>query len=503
MEKYIAVTIGPIFDTINLASSPSALWAASYLFSLLSKNICKKLVENGIAQEDIISPYYDSQDPLLNKKDGVGLFHDRVIFKAGSFAIGDFDEKIRIPAIEKTVQSFGYRSESDLLYFREYFMVSAVEFGSEKPIEDSSVMLDCLELSKQFVGSETANPILSKFNSEDEGAENGKADEKAKSRNAAIIGAIKEMGLTDWQLFKSGGKGVRSLGDIAARGIQPADRLKKHDYFAVVRSDGDHMGDIIAGLRSGEEIRAFSQTCLRYCSDVAELVKEYKGVSIYSGGDDLLAILPVENAEQKTVFDFVAQANELFQKSFNKYNTGTSSLSFGVFVCYHKFPLYEALSVSADLLFDVAKRRRNALAVRFQKHAGQSEGLLIDNDSLGRFRKLFDKIIASADKTTDKALLSSMHKLELFKTMFNNVKDRDEIENLFKNTFDADFHKDNAFLEAVLPDFYFDLVNSLHIKALTNDGIGDPEDDADDHVKAMNYILRIIKFFTEKAGERK
>lgn len=31
-NKYIAVTIGPIFDTVNLASSLSALWAASYMF---------------------------------------------------------------------------------------------------------------------------------------------------------------------------------------------------------------------------------------------------------------------------------------------------------------------------------------------------------------------------------------------------------------------------------------------------------------------------------------
>ena len=84
-NKYIAVTIGPIFDTINLASSPSALWAASYLFSMLSKNICQTLTENGINKEEIISPYYDPDDELLNKNDGVGLFHDRIIFRSENF----------------------------------------------------------------------------------------------------------------------------------------------------------------------------------------------------------------------------------------------------------------------------------------------------------------------------------------------------------------------------------------------------------------------------------
>ena len=102
-DKYIAVTIGPIFDTINLASSPSALWAASYLFSMLSKNICQTLTENGINKEKIISPYYDPDDELLNKNDGVGLFHDRIIFRADDFSIDDFNEKIKDAAIKKTL----------------------------------------------------------------------------------------------------------------------------------------------------------------------------------------------------------------------------------------------------------------------------------------------------------------------------------------------------------------------------------------------------------------
>ena len=34
-KHYIAVTIGPIFETMSLVSSPAALWVSSYMFSYL------------------------------------------------------------------------------------------------------------------------------------------------------------------------------------------------------------------------------------------------------------------------------------------------------------------------------------------------------------------------------------------------------------------------------------------------------------------------------------
>ena len=29
---YIAITIGPVFETMDIVSTPSALWASSYMF---------------------------------------------------------------------------------------------------------------------------------------------------------------------------------------------------------------------------------------------------------------------------------------------------------------------------------------------------------------------------------------------------------------------------------------------------------------------------------------
>ena len=96
------------------------------------------------------------------------------------------------------------------------------------------------------------------------------------------------------------------------------DVLKKNTYYAVVRSDGDRISKIIQELNPSQT-RIFSRTCLEYCSKIASMVHDdYGGVTIYSGGDDLLALMPVQNHNGKTIFDFTVEANNLFQKSFSE-----------------------------------------------------------------------------------------------------------------------------------------------------------------------------------------
>ena len=488
-NKYIAVTIGPIFDTVNLASSLSALWAASYMFSMLSKNICIELTKNGIKEEEIISPFYSSTNSELNKNEGVGLFHDRIIFRADNFEIESFGA-IKENAIKNTVKMFGFNDE-ELEYFKRYFLVSAFEYYSDSPVIDSLNALDSLELSKPFAEEKNKNPLLTLFTSDNK-----------EHKNEKILEQVAKLGINDWQLHKNNRNGVCEIEDLASRSISEElkKKYKKYKYYAIVRSDGDRMGKIISSLKNDGEIHSFSQKCLSYCSKISEKVHNvYNGITIYSGGDDLLALLPVENGDCKTIFDFVKDANEVFKESFKEYEGAGASLSFGIFVSYVKYPLYEALEQSANLLFGVAKERRNAVAVHFQKHAGQSEVLLISNDSIDSFIELHNKITEDKDKDNSEILLSAMHKLALFSEMFNSADGLNEIKNIFKNTFDADAHKDNSFLSDVLPEFFSGLkTKSINLYPITENGV---DFNTDDCVLTMTYVLRIIKFFTESAGE--
>jgi len=527
-HNYIAMTIGPILDTINLAPSPAALWTASYMFSSLTKILCQKITDSGVPAENIVSPYYDPDDPLITANNGVGLFHDRIIVCTdGTDFTEEALEKIKKAAIQEVAESFSLNAE----YLQEYVMIASVSYANEHAIKGCGTILDCLELAKPFV-QEDSNHIFSLFINE---GKDQKANEQIKN-----LPVVKSLG-DNWQLLQKNGT-IKSLSDIAGGRIPEAYRLKKNTYYAIVRSDGDNMSKIFSALSTNIEIRNYSNACLKYCAAIADLVKEYGGITIYSGGDDLLALMPLEKAYISTcdfpnLFAFLQKANETLQSHFktlveeiNTKNKGTNNpvvalptLSFGVTVTYEKFPLYEALQDSQYLLFGVAKQYKNCTALRVQKHAGQSEGLLIPYAALGKIIELkttLDTGINSTDTdTADQIFLSALHKLSLFDSFFTAAADSEQVQNLFDNLFDADDHTDNTFLKKTLPAYFSglrecnpaysirllpDYLRSyLQDKGITPDKDNDKGNMAAVYpVPTLVYLLRILKLYYEKAGER-
>lgn len=470
-KKYIGITIGPIFDTINLTSSPKSLWASSFMFSLLSKSICDTLIEDfGINEKDIITPYYEKDGQFAKMSDGVGLFHDRIIFCCESYSVDM--ETVRKNGIDRVAKILGLDNAKNREYLDKYLMVAYAPFEAENPILGSSKILNSLELAKPFVFKEESNPILSLFNDDD-------------STNNSLKTLID--GFNDFQLLKDNKKGLKSLGDISGK----YNGYKRRNYLAVLRSDGDNMGKIIASLKDDDEIRAFSKRCIDFCYKASLKVKEFGGVTIYSGGDDLLALLPCE-ANGETVFVLIDRINELFNECFNEYITKcNASLSYGVNITYEKHPLYESLEESANLLLGVAKSKKNCTAVLLQKHSGQSTGLVINNSAL---KELCNLVNVNGN---DEVLLSSMHKLSLFKGAFDIAKN-DNIENIFVNTFDSVTHEGNKFVHKTLPNLFKSLKNNdIDICALIDDYVIDKNP-----VTTLHSMLRIMKFFVEKGGEK-
>ena len=193
----------------------------------------------------------------------------------------------------------------------------------------------------------------------------------------------------------------------------------------------------------------------------------------------------------ESVFQFLQKCNKKFAEFFGTFNP-QPTLSFGVTICYHKFPLYEALEDSQHMLFDIAKKKRDCTAVHLQKHAGQSEGLLIPNQDLETVSNCLKDHIMSADSDW---IHSVHHKLYTFRHLFIRAgKDTTLAKNLMANTFDADSHQSNAFVEEHLPEFYRKLQTEMNIEVIGNEK-------EKDIVDAMCYLLRILKFFVEKGGE--
>jgi CRISPR-associated protein Cmr2 len=65
-------------------------------------------------------------------------------------------------------------------------------------------------------------------------------------------------------------------------------------YLAVLAADGDKMGAALSKLGSPKEHREFSRALSGFADDAREIVQKHCGCTIYAGGDDVLALVPVD-----------------------------------------------------------------------------------------------------------------------------------------------------------------------------------------------------------------
>lgn len=400
MTTYTAITIGPIGHTFSLARKPREFWAASYLYSHLMKSIILSLKNNKF---NIISPAEPTQSKL-----GVGLCPDRVFFEGGEefkFNIEEFCKDLKI-------------SEA-----KDYFKVllTSGEYDSDKAaIIGLNKKLDRLELSNYTFdkGSEDAiRSLLQKENKE----------VKEKNHNSKWPEAFLDA-------FESKKFPIESLEDLARKYETDGKKHSFNDYFCIVQADGDNMGKTI----ENGDITKISQALISYAQEVVPMIRNYGGMPIYAGGDDLLFIAPVVGKDEKNVLDLISEIDKIFNEKF-KDMKGNPSLSYGISITYYKFPLYEAWKKASSLLFDKAKNvnGKNAIAWELQKHAGSS--------FTGAFSKANEELY-----TAFKNIIAIKNQKEtLVSAVSHKLRENEGLLDLFKKSDDLDIRL-NAFFDKII-----------------------------------------------------
>ena len=144
-------------------------------------------------------------------------------------------------------------------------------------------------------------------------------------------------------------------------------------YYAILQADGDRMGALIQEcLHVVADERAhvaFSTALSQFSAAVQTVVARYVGVMVYSGGDDVLALLPVQTAipcAAAIQHAFVAAIQPVVQT----YGLGTApSVSVGVVVAHHMDPMSDVLQLVRQTESS-AKKERSSLAVAVSKRSG-------------------------------------------------------------------------------------------------------------------------------------
>lgn len=502
MEKtYIGITIGPIYDTIEKMSKPASLWGGSYLFSYIAREICGELINSGIEKDKFIVPYF-SQELLDSVQEyiesGVGFYHDRIIIICDDldlikqviskvkckvvekFSKEEYQKRLRIYAEKKGIYKNEYNYENLKKYFMNYLQIYAVKKEideNENVIGIISPLLDAMELQKTFVSSEVNNFFESFFENE----------------NIKSNFLVKD--LKCWQLFENGDN-IKTTESIAFRSydgtIKQASKWSK--YFAVVQSDGDNMGSKLKKLTI-KEMQEYSQNCLEYMKEACKLIKQFGGITIYAGGDDLLFLTPVENYNEKSnrknknILELLKDISKSFGGVF-----GGGSVSFGISVQHYKSPLYEAYTKSYELLKEAKYGNKNTVVLHLQKRSGQSTKLKIKE-----FNKncITDKISDLVRRCESEDFLKSvMRNIAENKILFSEALKNNNLNNLFANILSDDEDKKNSKEYINLISEIIEYLRNAHKKLDKN-----KDDNVIEVIDEISSILKFVKFYTEKGDE--
>lgn len=400
--KYTAINIGPIIPTFAMVRKPRELWAASFMFSCLMKCIIDKLPST----VTIISPA--TLDEKADKT--VGLYPDRLFVK------GEVDQGV----INKALETFEKSINLKIKHAKEYFNVMRVVIDSEDEkeiIPKLNALLDRMELCDIHV-NEDAREAIWKYLT----AHNLEKVLEEKFENSSIE-TIVPINIFDGDDEKDD---------------------KKDKYICIVQADGDNMGKVIANL-SMKEILFLSEELLNFGQKSCKLIRDYGGLPIYAGGDDLLFLAPVASG-QKTIYDLIGEIDVEYQtvQKIICDKEMTTSMSYGISMTYYKFPLYEALAAARTLLFCTAKNvpGKNAIAWMLQKHSGSSFMATFSKDNPNLYAA-FKKVI---EKTEDDLLVSAVaHKLRsnvcllsLWIDEEDSGKIGERLENFFKKIVDVE-----------------------------------------------------------------
>ena len=135
-------------------------------------------------------------------------------------------------------------------------------------------------------------------------------------------------------------------------------------FYALLLADGDHLGRLLCQLGGG----AVSEALRVFTGRVPEVVKKHYGVTVYAGGDDVLAMLPAPSA-----LDCAQALSDAYRSAFSVTDAkGEATLSAAAVFAHIRLPLNHVLGEAHRLLDTVAKdgNGRDSLVAAVLKPGG-------------------------------------------------------------------------------------------------------------------------------------
>ena len=141
-------------------------------------------------------------------------------------------------------------------------------------------------------------------------------------------------------------------------------------YLAILIADGDRMGNTINLINTAEYHREFSKNLSKFANAARNIVESNNGVLVYSGGDDVLAFLPVDKCllAARDLHEEFGKTKLLRAESGESH--GGLTLSVGIAIAHAFEPMEDLIKYAKIAEKDAKKPNRNGLAVHLHKRNG-------------------------------------------------------------------------------------------------------------------------------------
>jgi len=173
------------------------------------------------------------------------------------------------------------------------------------------------------------------------------------------------------------------------------DEIKgKSNSIAVIRVDGDNIGSILDGTslktkfdkaQTPGRLATLSRLIHESCEkDMSEIIQRANGLTIFAGGDDVLAITSGEMG--------LSKALEIAER-FSEKCAHEATASAGVAISDYRLPIYSPLEVSSSLLQQAKDDGRNGVAFAFlETIGGEGERMSTRSYEWPKFKELLSLV---------------------------------------------------------------------------------------------------------------
>jgi CRISPR-associated protein Cmr2 len=310
MSSLLAISVGPVQEIVAASRRTRDLWFGSYVLSEISRAAAKEVEAQG---GTLIFPASSNADNVANlilaelraeenPKDvaaqAKGAAQGRWLafaHDAEREARGVLRSDVWNDQIHDVVQFYAAWVSSSKDYRADRARVMRLLAGRKNCPDFRQPKFNNALLPKSSLDGQRPTVLvgLKAGESPETYRDHWPAELRQKLRLAAgeqldAVGVVKRLGKRQGESHRHFPAIVRVAAEDGLLGIEEGDPC-----FAVIVADGDKIGEALLRLKSADDHRTLSQALAGFASEARKVVNAHHGVLIYSGGDDVVAFVPV------------------------------------------------------------------------------------------------------------------------------------------------------------------------------------------------------------------